>query len=271
MTVLVQLSDPHFGTERPGVVQALREWVHAQSPDVLVLSGDITQRATRRQFASARAFMDSLAVPHSLVIPGNHDIPLFALWTRVLSPYGRYRQAFGPDLRPTLDLPGCLVLGLNTTRWWRHKDGQISRDQVERIAARLRRASPAQLRVVVVHQPVAVIRPEDRANLQHGHARAIARWAEAGADLILGGHIHLPYALQLPTPRPLWAVQAGTALSRRVRSGTPNSVNLIRGPVMGANGSRHCTLERWDYAAASSAFEQAETRTLTLAPLSTSA
>lgn len=266
MTVLVQISDTHFGTEQAPVVQALVRWVHAQAPDVLVLSGDITQRATRPQFAAARAFVDRLKVPRTLVIPGNHDIPLFALAARLFNPYGRQMEAFGADLEPVLDTPDCLLMALNTTRWWRHEDGELSTAQIERVAARLQAAQPGQLRIVAVHQPLVVTRPEDQHNLLHGHSRASARWADAGVDLVLGGHIHLPFAVALPTRNTAWAVQAGTAVSSRVRSGAPNSVNLIRGPFVDDQGQRHCTLERWDHPARGSGFELAEARVLALQP-----
>ena len=252
MTLLLQLSDPHFGTEQPAVMDALASLVQPLRPDLLVLSGDITQRAGRRQFQAARAFVDRLGAP-SLAIPGNHDIPLFNLGLRLWRPYARYREAFGEDLEPVHSTPGLLVLGVNTTRWWRHKNGAVSRQQVERVARRLARATPAQLRVVVVHQPVVVLRPGEAHNLLRGRAVALPRWASAGADLVLGGHIHLPYVSLLPgLPRPMWAVQAGTAVSWRVRDGVPNSVNLLRwGPGAPAD---HCRVERWDHDAQRRAF-----------------
>lgn len=265
MTRLVQISDPHFGTEQPPVLRALECWVREQAPDALLLSGDITQRGTRAQFDAASAFVGRLGVPRLLAIPGNHDIPLVNLAARCLNPYGRYRRAFGDDLEPVIDLPGCLALGLNTTRWYRHEDGEVSAAQIERVAGRLARAGADQLRVVVVHQPVAVTLPEDRSNLLRGHEEAVARWAEAGADLIVGGHIHLPFVLALPTTRPLWAVQAGTAVSSRVRRGAPNSVNLIHQHVV-AGLARHCTVERWDHSIETGRFERAEARLLPLAP-----
>jgi len=127
-------------------VEALAALARQQRPDLLVLSGDITQRATPAQFEAAGAFVRRLGVP-VLAVPGNHDIPLFDLWTRLRRPYARYSAAFGPDLEP-------------------------------------------------VHR---------------SHAAALARWAEAGADLVMGGHIHLPFVLALHgLARPMWAVQAGT-------------------------------------------------------------
>jgi 3',5'-cyclic AMP phosphodiesterase CpdA len=267
MSVLLQISDPHFGTEQAPVMQALEQLVLAQRPDLVVLSGDITQRATRVQFRAARAFVDRLGAPAVLAIPGNHDIPLFALGTRLLDPYCRYREAFGPELEPVFESAHCLVIAVNTTRWYRHEDGEVSAAQMERVAARLAAATAQQLRVVVVHQPLAVTLPEDASNRLHGRDAAVRRWATAGADLVLGGHIHLPFVRPLHEAfpgcaRPLWAVQAGTAVSTRVRRGAPNSVNLIR---CADRLSRHCVVERWDCTADAARFRIATTHTLTLA------
>ncbi|RZL90785.1 MAG: metallophosphoesterase [Variovorax sp.] len=266
MTVLLQISDPHFGTEQAPVVQALEQLARALRPDLVVLSGDITQRATRAQFGAARAFVDRLNAPALLAIPGNHDIPLFALGTRLLNPYGRYREAFGSVLEPVFESVDCLAVGVNTTRWYRHEDGEVSVAQIEHVAQRLSGAKPEQLRVVVIHQPVTVTLPEDASNRLHGRNAAVARWSAAGADLVLGGHIHLPFVrpLQEDFPdcaRSLWAVQAGTAVSSRIRRRAPNSVNLIR---CTGRLSRSCVVERWDCAAGAARFDMAATYTLPL-------
>jgi len=256
MSVLLQISDTHFGTEQARVVDALRALAQRERPDLVVLSGDITQRARRSQFAAARAFVDRLGAP-LVAIPGNHDIPLFDLAARVLRPYAGYRAAFGDDLEPAHVSPEFLVVCVNTTRWYRHTDGEVSADQVERVARQLAAATPAQLRVVVVHQPVAVLRKEDEHDRLHGHAAALDRWAAAGADLALGGHIHLPYVMPLPgLLRPMWAVQAGTAVSSRVREGVPNSVNVLRWGRDAAQG--RCAIERWDYVADRDVFARAQ-------------
>jgi len=265
---LLQISDPHFGTEQPDVLRALERFADALAPQVVVMSGDITQRATRVQFAAARAFVDRLAAPAKLVVPGNHDIPLFQLAARCFSPYGRYMEAFGEDLEPAFESEDWLVVTVNTTRWYRHSDGVVSPAQVERVAQRLAAASPSQLRVVVTHQPVMVTREEDLSNRLHGRERAVARWSEAGVDLILGGHIHLPYVRSLHDAfsgckRTAFAVQAGTAVSHRVRAGFANSVNVVRLAMSG--DARACRVERWDYAAAGKAFECAKVFPLSLA------
>jgi 3',5'-cyclic AMP phosphodiesterase CpdA len=269
ISFFMHLSDPHFGTERPEVVDALSRFVKAQAPPLVVLSGDITQRARREQFQRAGGFLASLAVPRVLVIPGNHDIPLFNLAARLLRPYANHRRQFGPELEPVLDAPGLLMLGVNTTRWYRWKDGEVSARQIERVSQRLARAHPSQLRVVVTHQPVAVDQASEQPNLLHGHRAAVAAWSRAGADLVLGGHIHLPFVLPLherqALPRRLWAVQAGTALSSRIRHEAGNSVNLVRWSA--SDGAvRHGAVERWDYAEGAQVFQRVAAHALDLVP-----
>ncbi len=261
MKLALHISDTHFGTERPKVVSALERLAHAQAPDVVILSGDITQRARARQFAAAKSFLDRLVIPSRLVIAGNHDIPLFDLLARMFWPYGRYTRVFGSELEPVLEAPELLAIGLRTTRRYRHIEGEVSARQIKRVAQRLKQAEPDQLRIVVTHQPVHVKHTIDQEHLLHGHERAIQTWAEAGVDLILGGHIHRPYISALHDsvanlPRPVWALQAGTAVSSRIRHDSNNSINLIRYGVDGR--SRHCVVERWDYDEACDEFTMIE-------------
>lgn len=258
MSVLLQISDTHFGTEQPAVIEALVALAVQQRPNLVVLSGDITQRARPSQFRAAKAFVDRLGAP-VLAIPGNHDIALFDLWARLTRPYARFTAEFGRELEPVHDTADLLVVGVNTTRAWRHKNGEVSPAQIDRVAQRLSAARAAQLRVVVVHQPVGVTLPSDQTNLLRGHRAATQAWSAAGADLVMGGHIHLPFTLALPAlARRLWAVQAGTAVSTRTRSGAPNSVNMLRWGEACAGGiaqqsaqahtRRCCLVEQWDFA-----------------------
>jgi 3',5'-cyclic AMP phosphodiesterase CpdA len=239
-----------------------------QRPDLVVLSGDITQRARPAQFLAAKAFVDRLNAP-VLAIPGNHDIALFDLWSRLTNPYARYGAAFGRELEPVHSSSDLLVIGVNTTRPWRHKNGEVSAAQVDRVARQLASASPAQLRVVVVHQPAAVTLALDRPNLLRGHRAATQAWSAAGADLVMGGHIHLPYTLALQgLARRLWVVQAGTAVSSRTRPGAPNSVNLVRWGKeshgraaqvqVALEASENCFIERWDFSHSKQSFARAE-------------
>lgn len=265
MSVLLQISDTHFGTEQPQVVEALVCLAAQQRPDMVVLSGDITQRARPAQFDAAKAFVERLGAP-VLAIPGNHDIALFDLWARLTRPYARYATAFGSELEPVHVSNNLLVVGVNTTRPWRHKNGEVSTAQINRVANLLSASSPEQLRVVVVHQPLAVTETRDRTNLLRGHGNAVRAWAAAGADLLMGGHIHLPYTLAVPgQARGLWVVQAGTAVSSRTRPGVPNSVNILRwGDAPDGQDQpsldqqkvpRVCRIEQWDYAYGARAFD----------------
>lgn len=258
MRVVLHISDTHFGTEQPPVVEALVALSAQERPDVVVLSGDITQRARPAQFRAAKAFVDRLGAP-VMAIPGNHDIALFDLWARFTRPYARYSKAFGTNLEPVYASPDLLVIGVNTTRAWRHKHGEVSTTQIDRVASLLNAASPQQLRLVVVHQPAAVTNAEDRPNLLRGRHDALKVWSAAGADLVLGGHIHLPYLLEMEgLARRLWVLQAGTAVSSRIRPEVPNSVNILRWGTaldtaddqsqIGTESGNYCVIERWDFA-----------------------
>lgn len=252
MSVVLHISDPHFGTEQAPVVEALVALTRQQQPDLLILSGDITQRARPAQFRAAQAFMARLSVP-ALVIPGNHDLPLFDLWTRLRRPYANFIAVFGSELEPVHSSPDLLVVCVNTTRAARHKQGEVSADQINRVAQTLSGASAAQLRVVVVHQPVAVMHAEDAPNLLRGRTEALHCWSAAGADIVMGGHIHLPYVTAIQgLARPVWAVQAGTAVSSRVRAGVPNSVNLLRWDA--SSNPAGCRIERWCFGSDAQAF-----------------
>lgn len=253
MSLVMHLSDTHFGVERDEVVTALLQLSEQQRPDVAVLSGDVTQRGRSDEFRLAKRFVDALTAGRKLVLPGNHDIPLYDLGRRLFAPYLNHRRAFGPDLEPEHEDDRLLILGIRTTRRYRHVDGTVSSAQVARSSERLRR-SKAILKLVVTHQPVHVQSEVDQHNLLRGRDTALRGWSAAGVDLILGGHIHLPFVAPLRAlhglPREVWAVQAGTAVSRRTRPGAPNSVNLIRLD----DGTGQCCVERWDYDAPTAAF-----------------
>lgn len=264
MTVLLQISDTHFGTERAHVAEALLKLTHELRPAALVFSGDVTQRARRSQFEAAREFVSRLAVPATVVIPGNHDIPLFNLFARLFYPYAGFERAFGKQQVPEWQSDDFLVTAVDTTRRYRHKDGEVSGEQIESVARRLSAAKKHQLRVVVTHQPVHVLRGSEVHNRLHGHEQAITAWAQAGADIIMGGHIHLPYIAPLHEHYPqlsrrCWVVQAGTAVSSRVRKMHPNSVNVIR-----HSQPLECVAERWDYHADDNAFTCIKTEHLHL-------
>jgi 3',5'-cyclic AMP phosphodiesterase CpdA len=266
MTCVLHISDPHFGTEQPLVMQSLLRLAHEHQPEITLLTGDITQRARRTQFAAARAFVQQFPAP-VIAVPGNHDIPLFKLLARTFNPYGNYKQAFGSNLEPEYESNGLLVIGLNTSRPSRHKDGAVSGAQIDRVSRRLRESRPEQLRMIMQHHPVRAREESDMSNLLIGREMAVPTWVDAGLDLLIGGHIHLPYVWPLhghhgKSGRKGWTAQAGTALSTRVRGDTPNSVNLVMHEY--SLGLHECRVERWDYCAQQDTFLPAHTNTLIL-------
>lgn len=252
MTCVLHMSDPHFGTEQPAVVDALLALVAQRRPQAVLIGGDITQRARHGQFDKAAAFVEQLGCP-VLAVPGNHDLPLFNLFARAFHPYRNYRKWAGRDLEPTYDSEEFLVISVNTTRPQRHKDGEVSPRQIARVRRQLLGARPGQVRIVMAHHPVRAHVESDRTNLLHGRQHAVPEWVDAGADFILGGHIHLPYCMPVHSAtsqiRRTWVLQAGTALSHRVRGNVPNSVNIID-----RVSPESCFAERWDFDAAHGAF-----------------
>jgi 3',5'-cyclic AMP phosphodiesterase CpdA len=262
VTTVLHLSDLHFGTEVPAALEALVRLARAELPDVLIVSGDITQRARRAQFDAARRFIDRLAARHVLVLAGNHDIPLFDLPRRLLAPYSGFRRTFGDELEPRLAMPSLRIAAVHSARAWRHVVGHVGLAQAERAAAWLAQGPPSALRVVVTHHPLLVADADDAAQRVRGADAALQSWLRAGVHVVLGGHIHRPYFLPLaaaPSARGhgLWVAQAGTAVSRRLRPPYPHSVNLLR-----STAPARWQLERWNLELGHSEFTRRETQAL---------
>jgi 3',5'-cyclic AMP phosphodiesterase CpdA len=230
MKTIAHISDLHFGKELSEVADALVADLRACAPSLVVASGDFTQRARRAQFAAARSYLTLLPTPQ-LVVPGNHDVPLFDVARRFLSPLTRYRTYIGADPDPTFVDDEILVVGINTARSFTWKNGRIS---VEQIAALDRRLSAGGLRVkiVVTHHPFLPPPRDAGIDLVGRAARAIEVLDRCNVDLLLAGHLHQGYAGDIRSHYPaarraMIAVQAGTAISCRMREGEPNAYNLL--------------------------------------------
>src|SRR3990170_7155488 len=144
MTRLVHLSDLHFGAHDDRVVEAVERQVDELNPDLVVISGDFTQRARTEQFRQACDFLDRLrdAGHDVLGVPGNHDVPLYDVLRRFLSPLTRYKRYIDDELCPLHEIPGATVLGINTARSLTFKDGRISHEQLQFIRDTFERTDP---------------------------------------------------------------------------------------------------------------------------------
>ena len=156
MARLIHLSDLHFGAHDPDVVEAVEERIPAHKPDLVVISGDFTQRARTEQFQEACAFLERLrdAGHDVLAVPGNHDVPLYDVFRRFLSPLTRYRRFIDDTLCPLQEIPGATVLGINTARSLTFKEGRVSHEQIQFIRETFERTDSNATRVLVTHHPL---------------------------------------------------------------------------------------------------------------------
>ena len=226
MARLIHLSDLHFGAHDDRLVEAVEQRVRAASPDLVVISGDLTQRARTEQFQDACRFLERLreAGHDVLAVPGNHDVPLYDVLRRFLSPLTRYRRYIDETLCPLQEIPGATVLGINTARSLTFKDGRISHEQMDFIRETFERTVPKALRILVTHHPLFALPVGETGELQRAAGRselALDSIGEAGVDLLLAGHNHqasIHSARDLVTRAgPALVIQAGTATSTRLR------------------------------------------------------
>jgi 3',5'-cyclic AMP phosphodiesterase CpdA len=231
MRRLVHLSDIHFGSVDQTILLPLIETVRRMEPHLVVVSGDLTQRAKSWEFAEARAFLNRLPQPQ-LVVPGNHDVPLFNPYSRFIDKLKRYQRYITPDLEPSYVDEEIAVLGINTARAWTWKSGRVNPRQIARIREALCALDPQVTRIVVTHHPFDLPQRFADTNLVGRARMAMGYLAECGADLLLAGHIHVSSVsstflrYQIAGHAAL-VVQAGTATSTRAR-GELNSFNSLR-------------------------------------------
>lgn len=244
MRTIVHLSDLHFGRVDPAVVEPLIEAISKINPDLVAVSGDLTQRARSHQFEEAREFLDRLPKPQ-IIVPGNHDVPLHNLFARFFEPLTNYRRYITDDLWPFHADEEIAVLGLNTARSLTIKSGRVNEIQVARMRESFCDLAPQLVKILVTHHPFDLPEGHDESQLVGRARMAMEALASCGADVFLAGHLHVSHTshsakrYQIKGHSAL-VIQAGTATSTRGR-GEANSFNRI------SIDRPHITVERFEW------------------------
>lgn len=244
MPKILHISDLHFGPPYvPAAGEALLRIAPTLEVDATVVSGDLSQRAKRGEFEQARGFLDRLPKAPMMVIPGNHDVPLYRIVERIFKPHDLYREIITPDLNPLLKLDDVVIVGIDSTSPHRAiANGRVDRDQLQRCERIFAEVPPQAVRMVVAHHHFAPGPGYLRDGTMPKARRAIDSFVEQGVEMILGGHLHHSYignSLDFfpgnHRDRGIIIVQCGTTTSSRGRGRerNENTFNLIDiGPRM---------------------------------------
>jgi 3',5'-cyclic AMP phosphodiesterase CpdA len=236
MTRIAHLSDIHFGAHDPRIVAAVEAWLLMRRPDLIIISGDFTQRARVKQFRQASAWINRLrsAGFPTLTVPGNHDVPLYDIVRRFSAPLARYRRYIDSDLCPWFENSEIAVCGINTARSLTIKDGRINHDQIAMLQDRFAAVPAHKTRILVTHHPLYAMpigSGDEWSEAVGRHRTAIKAVRETGITLALAGHFHRTYAeaavKMVEHAGPVLVMQAGTATSTRLRNEELQSFNWI--------------------------------------------
>jgi 3',5'-cyclic AMP phosphodiesterase CpdA len=233
---IAHLSDIHFGAHDPKVVAATEAWLQMRQPDLVIISGDFTQRARIAQFREASAYINRLRAMGFpvLAVPGNHDVPLYDVARRFMAPLDRYKRYIDSDLCPWFESDSVAVLGINTARSLTIKDGRINHDQMDMIRERFDKVAADKTRILVTHHPLFAMPIGKGSELSEAvgqHDDAVEAMTAAGIHVALAGHFHRTYAeaaskMTEKTGSAL-VIQAGTATSTRFRNNEQQSFNWL--------------------------------------------
>ncbi|NJP05397.1 MAG: metallophosphoesterase [Chloroflexaceae bacterium] len=232
---LMHISDLHASRYfQHHIAEQLAQQAHALQPDLLVISGDFVQRADfPEQWHAITAYLKTLPQPQ-LVVPGNHDVPLFQMFDRLMAPLKLYRRYISDNLNPTFRLPGLLVVGGCTAHGLTISGGYLSAEQLATMEQTFQQAPPGTCKVAVMHHQV-IEPPGAHGDIRIANDRNVVRMFErCSVDLMLCGHVHVPHVgntrgLFPDIRRGTIVCQSGTSTSSRLRGGrSPNSFQLIQ-------------------------------------------
>ncbi len=236
MSRIAHLSDIHFGAHDDRIVRATEAWLQERRPDLVVISGDLTQRARVDQFRQASAWINRLRAAglKLLLVPGNHDVPLYDLMRRFGRPLHRYKRYISNDLCPWYEDAEVAILGLNTARSLTIKGGRINHAQMDLLRDRFAPVAPDKTRILVTHHPLFAMpigRGGEWCEAVGRHDDAVQAARDAGIHIALAGHFHRTYAeaagKMVEDAGGSLVIQAGTATSTRLRNAEPQSFNWL--------------------------------------------
>jgi len=236
LTRIAHISDIHFGRiayandAQIDIVQALIDDINAASVDLVVVSGDLTQRAFGHQFRAARRMLEAFDAP-TLVVPGNHDVfPWWRLLSRLFDPLRRYRKLISPDLNPRVELKDAVVVGINSAHGWTVQGGRVRESELDQIRDGFGQANTKNRRILVVHHHIARLDALGDHDLSKGADAAFKVAVESGVDLVLSGHLHIAHNTICGEGEAAFVVAScGTSTSSRGRGSdkAANSYNVI--------------------------------------------
>jgi predicted phosphodiesterase len=239
--LIAHLSDLHFGTVPNGAAEALADDLSAMRPDLVAVTGDLTQHADPEEFAAARRFLVALPCP-AIAVPGNHDIPRLGIVERLIDPFGRWRRHLALPTEPVFDDGEMLVIGINTVRRTAaHLDwsaGRVSGAQVARIARLITERRGRRI-VIALHHPVRHPRWAERRRALGRGAAMLSALGQHRIDALLAGHLHRAIppgcgAPQAGTPQAGATDADAGAIDRGVVCSGVTPVELVAGSALSA-------------------------------------
>jgi len=222
---IAHLSDLHFGTEIPHLVTGVIQDLQVLQPDIIVVSGDLTQRARKSQFKKARQFLATISNAPVICVPGNHDIPLYNIVMRLISPYSNYKKFINSQLCIHHQQDQLAILGINSVTPYKPMGGYITEKQLRLVTDYFANIPIETFKIIVMHHNLI---KSQRHQIINDSEKIIEIFSKANVNLVLSGHIHYPWFEQLKRgyiSHNMYVITAGTAISNRTEA--PNSYNVI--------------------------------------------
>lgn len=218
-STIIHISDPHYGTEDKSIADELINEINTRKPDLVIVSGDLTQRAFDKQFKKADRLLKSINSP-KVVIPGNHDIPLFNLFQRFYRPFKKYQKFISEDIYPEFISDEMAIVGVNSCTPFRSQTGRIKDYDIDYLKNFFAKIDPIKVRGVVVHHNIFPFEGMKKNTSLVNADTFLSAMSKCGVDLIFAGHLHKSLAhtyTEAGTDNNLVVLQAGTCISRRLR------------------------------------------------------